>query len=364
MYINSLEMTNFRNYVKQKIMFSRETNIFFGNNAQGKTNILEAVSMFASGKSYRRVSDKNLIKYDSDFARIKVDFNTSGTDKTAEIIIFKGKNKLIRLNGVNLSKTSELLGEFKCVVFSPEEMFLINGAPELRRNFLDLFLSSQKPLYYNTIKSYFRILKQKNNLLKSMTEKNAETLDIWNEKLAENGAKIMIYRREIIEMLDKKADTSYRKIANNREGLKITYKPCIQENIYGEKEIREYFFDMLQRKKQAEILAGTSLVGIHRDDMEFFINGKNARDFASQGQQRTAVIALKMAQSEVIKDQSGEYPVFLFDDVMSELDSVRRNFIANEIKNNQVIITSTDKYETKKNEKYFFVENGTVREAM
>lgn len=363
MYINSLEMTNFRNYVSQKIMFSRETNIIFGSNAQGKTNILEAISMFSSGKSYRRVSDRNLIRYDCDFARIKVDFNTFGVDKTAEIIISKGKNKLIRLNGVNLSRTSELLGVFNCVVFSPEEMFLINGAPELRRNFLDLFLSSQKPLYYNTIKNYFRVLKQKNNLLKNMTDKNSHTLDIWNEKLAENGAKIIIYRREVIDILNKEADKAYRRIANNKEGLKVVYKPCVAEDAADEKEIKNIFSEALERKKQAEILTGTSLVGIHRDDLEFFIDGKNARNFASQGQQRTAVIALKMAQSEIIKNQSGEYPVFLFDDVMSELDSVRRNFIANEIKNNQVIITSTDRYDAKGSEKYFFVERGTVREA-
>ena len=363
MYIKSLEMTNFRNYANQKIMFSRETNIFFGNNAQGKTNILEAISMFSSGKSYRRVSDRNLIKYDCDFARIKIEFNAFGLDKTAEIIISKSRNKLIRLNGVNLSKTSELLGAFNCVVFSPEEMFLINGAPELRRNFLDLFLSSQKPLYYSVLKNYFRALKQKNNLLKNMDEKNSETLDIWNEKLAENGAKIMIYRREIIDILNREADKAYRKIAKDKEGLKIVYKPCIVEEKRDTEKLKAAILENFERKKQAEILCKTSLIGIHRDDMEFFIDEKNARNFASQGQQRTAVIALKIAQSEIIKSQCGEYPIFLFDDIMSELDSVRRGFLANEIKDSQVIITSTDKYETKKDEKYFYVSEGTVREA-
>lgn len=363
MVINSLELNNFRNYECQKLMFSRETNIIFGKNAQGKTNLLEAISLFSAGKSYRRISEKNLIKYDCDFARIKIEFETFGVEKSAEIVISKGKNKFIRLNGVPLSRTSELLGIFNCVVFSPEELFLINGAPELRRNFIDLFLSSQKPLYYNTLKRYFKTLKQKNNLLKNINDENCETLNIWNEELAQNGAKIMVYRRDMLKILSKEADKAYKKIAADKEGLKVTYNPNVYDEMYSEKELKNRLLEAMERKKQAEIMVGASLVGIHRDDIEFFIDGQNAKNFASQGQQRTAVISLKMAQAEIIKSQSGEYPIFLFDDIMSELDSERRNYIAKEIKNSQVIITSTDRYSGGKNEKYFYVENGTVCEV-
>ena len=363
MVIKSLELNNFRNYECQKIMFSRETNIFFGKNAQGKTNLLEAVSLFSAGKSYRRVSDRFLIKNGCDFARIKIEFSSFDVEKSAEIVISKGKNKFIRLNGVPLSRTSELLGVFNCVVFSPEELFLINGAPELRRNFIDLFLSSQKPLYYNILKRYFKVLKQKNNLLKNVSKNNIETLDIWNEELAQNGAKIMVYRRKMLESLSKEADKAYKKIAGNREGLTVIYNPSIFDEPFSEEELKDKILEAIEKKKQAEMLVGTSLVGIHRDDIEFFIDGQNAKSFASQGQQRTAVISLKMAQAEIIKNQSGEYPIFLFDDIMSELDSERRGYIAKEIKNSQVLITSTDRYSGGGKEKYFFVEKGTVREV-
>lgn len=362
MYIKCLELTNFRNYSFQKIMFSRETNVFYGNNAQGKTNVLEAISMFSSGKSYRRVSDKSLIKYDCEFARIKIEFDSFGIDKSAEIIITKGKNKFIKLNGISLSRTSELLGVFNCVVFSPEELFLINGAPELRRNFIDLFISSQKPIYYNTLKRYYKVLKQKNNLLKKIND-DTDTLNVWNEELAENGAKIIVYRNEYLEELSKKANEAYKKISGNRENLKIVYNPNITHDNFEIKELKNKILENIEKKKQKEIIIGTSLVGIHRDDIDFYIDGQDAKFFASQGQQRTAIISLKMAQAEIIKNQSGEYPIFLFDDVMSELDSERRDYISNEIRNSQVIITSTDRYSRGKKEKFFYVENGTVREV-
>ena len=180
MYIKSVELSNFRNYEKEKITFSKKTNILYGKNAQGKTNVLEAVSLFASGKSHRRAADKDLIKLGEDTAKIRIEFESEGCEKDAEIIISKGKKKFIKLCGANLRRTSELLGVFGCVVFSPEELSLINGAPELRRNFTDLFLSSYKPLYYSNLKRYNKILKQKNNLLKKADEKTSETLDIWN----------------------------------------------------------------------------------------------------------------------------------------------------------------------------------------
>ncbi|MBQ7718285.1 MAG: DNA replication/repair protein RecF [Clostridia bacterium] len=362
MFIKNIELTNFRNYEHQKIFFSHETNIIFGNNAQGKTNILEAISLFSSGKSYRRVSDKNLIKYDCDFARIRIEFDSFNTEKSAEIIFTKGKNKFIKLNGISLSRTSELLGVFNCVVFSPEELYLINGAPELRRNFIDLFISSQKPLYYNTLKRYYKVLKQKNNLLKDINN-NFETLNIWNEELAENGAKIIVYRKEYLAELSKRANEAYKKISGGREELKILYNQNVSSENYEKSDLKNRILEAIERKKQKEIAIGASLVGIHRDDIDFFIDGQDARIFASQGQQRSAIISLKMAQAEIIKNQSGEYPVFLFDDVMSELDSERREFIASEIKNSQVIITSTDRYSSGKKEKFFYVENGTVREV-
>lgn len=361
MYIKKLNVTNFRNYEEQKIVFSRETNIFYGDNAQGKTNLLEAVSLFSSGKSHRRAYERDLIKTGKDYAKVSILFNSSGVDRAAEIVLFKGKAKFIKVNGVSLRKTSELLGFFKCVVFSPEEMFLVSGSPEGRRNFLDLFLSSEKPVYYDLLKKYMRTLKQKNNLLKK--EKNPDSLTVWNEALAAAGAKIMLYRKEMLSLIDKKAGEIYEKIADGKETFSVKYAPSVSfEENDDAKTLEARLFEAMERKKHSELLMGASVVGTHRDDLEFYISDKNAKSFSSQGQQRTAVIALKIAQSEIIKEHTNEYPVFLFDDVMSELDEGRRNFLSNEIKEKQVIITCTDRPQKTGGATLFYVENGRARE--
>ena len=361
MYIKSVELSNFRNYEKEKITYSKKTNILYGKNAQGKTNVLEAVSLFASGKSHRRAADKDLIKLGEDTAKIRIEFESEGCEKDAEIIISKGKKKFIKLCGANLRRTSELLGVFGCVVFSPEELSLINGAPELRRNFTDLFLSSYKPLYYSNLKRYNKILKQKNNLLKKADEKTSETLDIWNEEMASAGAKITAYRKKFIKELNPAADKAFYEITNGKEKIEIKYVPSVPCESEDTDEIKNALLSAMNKKKEAEMFLGTSVAGIHRDDFSFFINGENAKIYASQGQQRTAVIALKIAQSEIIKEKNGEYPIFLLDDVMSELDFERRIYLAEKIMDKQVIITCTDKYKAE-NAKYFKVENGKVTE--
>ena len=361
MFVKSLEVINYRNYEKEKITLSKGTNIFYGKNAQGKTNILEAISLFSTGKSYRRVPDRNLIKNGEDFTKISVEFEAFGTEKDAEILIDKNK-KFIKLCGNNIRKTSEILGVFKAVLFSPEEMSLISGAPELRRNFIDMLLSTEKPLYYGILKKYYKILKQKNNLLKQKTEDIEKTLSIWNEELAGYASKIMVYRNNIIKEINPVADKVFEEMTNGSEKFHLKYIPNISADNSDEENLKEKILSVFQKKMQAEIIMGSSLIGIHRDDMEFYINDKNSKFFASQGQQRTAIIALKMAQAEMIYERCMEYPIFLFDDIMSELDDNRRNYIAEKISGKQVIITCTDRYEADENAKYFYVENGRVLE--
>lgn len=361
MYIKSIELRNFRNYEKEKIFFSGKTNILYGKNAQGKTNVLEAIALFASGKSHRRAADRDLIKIGEETAGIYIEFESEGCEKNAEIIISKGKKKFIKLCGENLRRTSELLGVFGCVVFSPEELSLINGAPELRRNFTDLFLSSHKPLYYSNLKKYNKILKQKNNLLKKADEKISQTLDIWNEELASAGAEITAYRKNFIKEINPEANKAFCEITNGKESIEIKYIPSVSCESENKEDIKNTLLCGMNKKKEAEMFLGTSVIGIHRDDFSFFINGENAKIYASQGQQRTAVISLKIAQSEMIKEKNGEYPIFLLDDVMSELDFERRKYLAEKITDKQVIITCTDRYEAE-NAKYFSVENGKVTE--
>ena len=363
MFIKSIELENFRNYVNQKIVFSRETNIIYGNNAQGKTNILEGISMFSAGKSFKRAADRDLIKFSEERARVFIEFESNGTEKNAEIIINRGKAKFIKLCGTNLYKTSDLLGKFKCVVFSPEEMALISGAPELRRSFADLYLSSEKPLYYDRLKRYYKILKQKNNLLKKFADSSKDTLDIWNEELAGAGAKIMMYRKKLTENINPYAEKYFDEITNGGEKFEMRYQPSVQSDDFTEENLKNLLYDTMTKKLQTEMQLGAAVVGIHRDDFNFFINGQNTKQFCSQGQQRTSVIALKMAQAEILKEKSGEYPVFLLDDIMSELDMQRRTYISDKIKDKQVIITCTDKYKSV-GAKYFYVENGTVTEKI
>ena len=363
MFVKELEIVNYRNYEKAKVNFCSGTNIFYGKNAQGKTNLLEAVSLFSSGKSYRRVPDRNLINLEKDFTKIKVLFESYGCEKDAEILINKNK-KFIKLCGSNLRKTSEILGVFKTVLFSPEEMYLVSGAPELRRNFTDMLLSSEKPLYYSILKKYYKILKQKNNLLKQNSSNIEKTLSIWNEELADAAAKIMIYRNNLINEICPAADKVFSEMTSDKEKFYIKYIPNVASEDFSEEILRDKILNNLNKKMSAEILLGTSVVGIHRDDMEFYINDKNAKFFSSQGQQRTAIVALKMAQAEMIYENNEEYPIFLFDDIMSELDSERRDYISQKISGKQVIITCTDKYETSGNTKYFYVENGSVEECI
>lgn len=361
MFVKKLEVVNYRNYEKETVEFCNGTNILYGKNAQGKTNILEAVSLFSSGKSYRRVPDRNLINLNSDFAKISVEFCSFGSEKDAEIFINKNK-KFIKLCGNNLRKTSEILGVFKTVLFSPEELSLISGAPELRRNFTDMLLSSEKPLYYGYLKKYYKILKQKNNLLKQSNENINKTLSVWNKEMADVAAKIMCYRNNLIKEIIPLANKVFGEMTGKKESFFIKYVPNVTNEQFEEEILREKILFSLNKKMEAEIFMGSSLVGIHRDDYEFYINEKNAKYFSSQGQQRTAIIALKMAQAEMVYEQSGEYPIFLFDDIMSELDSERREYISEKISKRQVIITCTDKYSAEGEKKYFYVEGGHVTE--
>lgn len=361
MIIKKIELINFRNYICQSAEFSEGTNIIYGDNAQGKTNLLEAMYIFSTAHSHRSQIDKEMISFDSDYAKVKISFISNERDFDGEITLYRNKAKTISLNGVSIKKISLLPEYFRAVLFSPEDMNLVKEGPELRRKFLDQAISSLKPNYFTILQNYNLALKQKNMLLKSIKQKPnlISTLPVWNHHLADYGARMTLYRKSFIDTFKDYVNKNQTEITKGEENLEMTYRPSLKtDDYYNNKALYNSFMDRQQALEKAEIEKGTALCGPHRDDIDFNINSYDARHFGSQGQQRTIVLCLKLALMEIINDKTGEYPILLLDDVMSELDQSRRDYISSKIENKQVMITSNDKIANGK--KYFKIEKGNI----
>jgi len=330
MKASNLELYNFRNYEYEEISFSDGVNIIHGENGMGKTNILEAVYYFSYGRSFRS-GGKEVIKDGEKEARISLSFENRERKLESDIKFLSGKRKEIYINEIELKKTSQLLGNFICVLFTPDEMSIIKGMPELRRKFCDSSIMPLRPNYIRELIKYRNILAQKTALLKS---RQYETLDVWNEKLAETGSRIMMIRSSYIERINQKAKEIQKEISGGKEELSLLYSPSVKSGENYLEKLTEY------KEKEKENLF--CMVGVHRDDIDIYINGKLAKNYASQGQIRTAVLSLKLAETEIIKEETGEYPVMLLDDILSELDKNRREFLISHIKGKQIIITCTD----------------------
>ncbi len=330
MKASNLELYNFRNYEYENISFSDGVNIIHGENGMGKTNILEAVYYFSYGRSFRS-GGKEVIKDGEKEARISLSFENRERKLESDIKFLSGKRKEIYINEIELKKTSQLLGNFICVLFTPDEMGIIKGMPEVRRKFCDSSIMPLRPNYIKELIKYRNILAQKTALLKS---RQYETLDIWNEKLAETGSRIMTLRESYIERINQKAREIQNEISGGKEELSLIYNPSVKS--------KENYLEKLTEYKEKEKENLFCMVGVHRDDIDIFINGKPAKNYASQGQIRTAVLSLKLAETEIIKEETGEYPVMLLDDILSELDKSRREFLISKIKGKQIIITCTD----------------------
>ena len=360
MHITELSLRDFRNYSKQSIRLSPKTNLIYGKNAQGKTNILEAVYMFSQGKSHRAKSDRELIRFGCDYSRISVDFETSERDYNAVMTFAKNGKKSIKINSVQIKKLSMLMNYLNTVMFSPEDLNLVKGAPLVRRKFIDLAISQLFPKYLISLIDYNKALTQKNSLLKTLKysgNKSDVMLSVWNEQLSVEGAKIMRYRIEFIDLMRKFAKDIQAEISN--EALELAYMPGIKiENISTDD-----FYKALEQNQHREIELQTAIYGIQRDDIRISINGNDSKLYASQGQQRTAALTLKIALSDYINHIKDEYPVLLLDDIMSELDKSRRLYLAEKIKDKQVLITSTDTdiLNSSDDTKLFYVENGIIR---
>lgn len=339
MYISSLTLKNFRNYKSEKIEFSPLTNLIYGNNAQGKTNILEAVYLFAHGRSHRAKADREMIRFGSEFMALETEFHDNARDYKAELRLAKNGKKNIRINHVQITKLSMLMSYLNVVMFSPEDLELVKGSPSVRRRFIDSAISQLYPSYLANLIDYNKALVQKNFLLKNIRSGNGkgrEMLDVWNLQLAQTGAKIMKSRRESIELLCKFAAGIQNEISG--ENLTVRYAPGIKCDDITEDAVMEF----LQKHSEREIDMGSAQYGVQRDDIAISVDEREARLFASQGQQRTAALSLKIAQADYIESIKSEYPILLLDDILSELDINRRSYLSEKIKNKQVLITSTD----------------------
>jgi DNA replication and repair protein RecF len=365
MRVNQLVLHNFRNYVNININFTANVNILLGPNAQGKTNLIEALYLAAMGRSHRTNTDQELIRWDQSAASVEVIFFRQDVENSLKFKFITNQNKEILYNSHPLP-VREIIGSLNVILFSPEDLLLIKGAPVLRRRFLDNEISQANPIYYRKLLNYNRILGQRNNLLKKIREGRAgiDLLSPWDEQFAAAAATITQKRLESVKKLTMLANLHHRKLTSSSESLTVNYhlNGANQDKIDN---LHNWYHDQIDQQRKQDILSGNTNIGPHRDDLIFLVNGKNLRNFGSQGQQRTGVLALKLAELEFIKSETGEYPILLLDDVMSELDAARRSelllFIRERI---QTFITAADEqyFSQVKFGKFYHIQGGMVTE--
>ena len=374
MFIKKLYLKNYRNYSEININFNKKKVLFIGKNAQGKTNLLEAIYFLSTLSSLRAKNDSELIKWGENICSIKAEINKFDIDSDLEIVINPPTRKKLKVNGLNKNKSSEFISNISTVCFTVNDLLLLRGVPEDRRKWLDLAISQIFPAYIERLTKYNKIKTQKNNYLKNLKGNiNADTslLDIWNEQLAVTGSNITFIRLNFLHELQKTAQRKHQQISGN-ENLSVTYNSTIIGDIccnekfkYANGYILENFKQKLEEKKFEEIIRGQSVTGPHRDDVSYFINNIEAKKFASQGQQRTIVLSLKLAELELIKEKINTNAILLLDDVLAELDDLRQNFLLEAIDDEiQTIITSVDtlhfKEEYLKNVEIFEIKDNCI----
>ena len=354
MWISDIEICNFRNYELEKIKLNNKINIFYGKNAQGKTNIIEAIFFGSMGKSFRTNKDKELIKLEKEYCNLKIKYLKS--DREGKININIENKKEIFINEIKIKKLSQLLGNINVVLFTPDDINILKGGPQNRRRFLDIMINQLRPKYLHIYTLYNKALEERNNYLKKIKieNKNQDLIEIWDEQIASYGVEIYKYRKEFMEKIKNKIENIHNNITENKEKINIEYKSDCEE--------KEKYLELLKERRKLDIIKGYTTRGIHRDDFNIFLNNLPINIYGSQGQNRTALLSLKLSELQVIYDEIGENPILLLDDFMSELDKNRRESFLENIKDTQVIITCTDKIELKNREyKEFYVENGKIK---
>lgn len=334
MIIKSIDLQNFRNYGLQSIEFDGKTNILYGNNAQGKTNVLESIFVAGTTKSHKGCKDYEMISFDKDEAHIKAIMCRNNIDYRIDMHIKKNKNKGIAVNGVPIKKAVELYGIVNIIFFSPEDLNIIKSGPSSRRKFMDMELCQLDKIYVSNLMNYNRTVEQRNKLLKDIGfhPELKDTLDIWDSQLVKYGSEIIDKRFDFVKKLNLIVEDIHLRLTGGKEKLVISYEPSV---------IPEEFENVLKDSREKDIKMRMTCIGPHRDDICFLAEGIDIRRYGSQGQQRTTALSLKLAEIELVKKSVGDTPILLLDDVLSELDGSRQNYLLNSISNVQTIITCT-----------------------
>lgn len=367
--IKSLELNNFRNYENQKIEFDKKNNILYGDNAQGKTNVLEALFLCGTTKSHKGAKDREMIRIGCDEAHLRMIIEKDGMERKIDMHLKKNKSKGAAIDGIPIKKSAQIIGMVNMVFFSPEDLSIIKSGPEMRRKFIDMELCQLDKIYLNNLYNYNRVLKQRNNLLKQISSadgfrsnKKSEqsqslmsTLDIWDEQLCNYGKEVIKARVEFINELSEIVKNIHYRLSGNTEDISMKYDANVSN---------DNFADKLFLNRERDIYMGSTSCGPHRDDVSFYIKETDIRKFGSQGQQRTSALSLKLSEIEIVKKRIKEEPILLLDDVLSELDRKRQNHLLNSIVNTQTIITCTGLEEFVTNrfniDKTYEVVNGHV----
>ena len=357
MIIKSLELLDYRNYENLQMDFDPGTNILYGNNAQGKTNILESIYVCATTKSHRGSRDMEMIRFGQDDAHIRMFIEKRGIEHKIDIHLKKNKTKGVAIDGLPIRKSSELMGMVNVVFFSPEDLTIIKNGPSERRHFIDMELCQLNKVYLYDISNYNKVVNQRNNLLKQSSYEASlkDTLDVWDMQLIRYGKKIIQQREKFIEQLNELIHPIHKKLSGGKENLELRYEPNVTD---------EDFEELLFLHRDGDMKLRSTTVGPHRDDMGFYIDGINVRRFGSQGQQRTAALSLKLAEIDLVKQFIKDTPILLLDDVLSELDSFRQNYLLESIRQIQTVVTCTGLDEFINSQfnidKIFRVKNGSI----
>lgn len=359
MIVESLKLQNYRNYEYLNMNFDEKINIIYGDNAQGKTNILESMYVCATSKSHRGSKDCEIIRFDNDESHIKVNVKKNDMNYRIDMHLKKNKPKGIAVNGIPIKRAVELFGILNIVFFSPEDLNIIKNGPSERRRFIDMELSQLDKIYLDCLINYNKVVNQRNSLLKEYAFSGREdiisSLDIWDMQLVKYGNDVIKSREKFVKEINDLVKSIHTKLSGDREQLEIIYEPCVKE---------QDFESELVRVRDRDLKFKCTNIGPHKDDMCFLINGMDVRKYGSQGQQRTAALSLKLAEIELVKQIIHDTPVLFLDDVLSELDSRRQNFLLDSIGNIQTMITCTGLDEFINNRfsinKIFKVVNGTV----
>lgn len=368
MHIEQLQLKNYRNYTRMALSFDDKINVIIGENAQGKTNLMEAIYVLALTKSHRTPREKELIQWEQEYARIEGRVTKRKQSFPLEVIL-SSKGKKAKLNHLEQKRLSDYVGALNVVMFAPEDLTLVKGPPQTRRHFIDMELGQIQPQYIYHLGQYQKVLKQRNHLLKQMQRreiKDPTMLHVLTDQLVKHAATLLERRFVFLDMLRKWAIPIHHGISRELEKLEIKYSPTIEVSEETNREkIETIYLNKFYNIQEKEIERGTTLVGPHRDDLIFYVNNKNVQTYGSQGQQRTTALSVKLAEIELIFNEVGEYPILLLDDVLSELDDYRQSHLLNTIQGKvQTFVSTTSvdgiNHETLRKAEMFRIKNGTV----